>query len=69
MPVRESWNRKYQAVGGRGWGGNFNVNGMLSALRHDRVNMSGPLCPYPQVAVYKGTGDTDLASNFVCKPQ
>jgi hypothetical protein len=26
-----------------------------------------PLCPYPQVATYKGTGDTDNAANFVCK--
>jgi hypothetical protein len=25
-----------------------------------------PLCPYPQVAKYKGTGSTDEASNFVC---
>jgi feruloyl esterase len=35
----------------------------------NRVNMSRPLCPYPQVAVYKGTGDSNLASNFVCKAQ
>jgi feruloyl esterase len=26
-----------------------------------------PLCPYPQVAVYKGVGSTDDAANFVCK--
>jgi feruloyl esterase len=26
-----------------------------------------PLCPYPQTAVYKGSGSTDDASNFVCK--
>lgn len=26
-----------------------------------------PLCPYPQVAVYKKTGGTDDAVNFVCK--
>ena len=38
-------------------------------VNNDRVNMSRPLCPYPQVAVYKGTGDTNLASNFVCKSQ
>jgi feruloyl esterase len=25
-----------------------------------------PLCPYPQTAQYKGTGDTNDASNFVC---
>lgn len=26
-----------------------------------------PLCPYPQVAVWKGTGSTDDAANFVCQ--
>lgn len=25
-----------------------------------------PLCPYPQVARYKGTGSTDDAANFTC---
>jgi len=25
-----------------------------------------PLCPYPQVARYKGSGSTDDAANFVC---
>jgi feruloyl esterase len=31
------------------------------------VNRTRPLCPYPQVAHYKGTGSTDEAANFVCK--
>jgi feruloyl esterase len=26
-----------------------------------------PLCPYPQVATYKGSGGTDDAANFVCR--
>ena len=26
-----------------------------------------PLCPYPQHAVYTGTGSTDQAENFVCR--
>jgi feruloyl esterase len=26
-----------------------------------------PLCPYPQVAVYKGSGSTDDAANFACR--
>ncbi len=30
------------------------------------VNMTRPLCPYPQVAKYKGTGDTNEAGNFEC---
>ena len=28
--------------------------------------MTRPLCPYPQFAQYKGTGDTNSAENFVC---
>ena len=31
------------------------------------VDRTRPLCPYPQVARYKGTGDTNVASNFSCK--
>ena len=31
------------------------------------VDMSRPLCPYPQVAVYKGTGSTHDAASFSCK--
>ncbi|HEY5619908.1 MAG TPA: tannase/feruloyl esterase family alpha/beta hydrolase [Vicinamibacterales bacterium] len=31
------------------------------------VDRTRPLCPYPQVAVYAGTGSTDEAASFVCK--
>jgi len=30
------------------------------------VKMTRPLCAYPQVAKYKGTGDTNDAASFVC---
>jgi hypothetical protein len=33
------------------------------------VKMTRPLCPYPQVAKYKGAGDTNDAANFTCTPQ
>ena len=33
----------------------------------NRVDMSRPLCSYPQLAQYKGVGSTNDASNFVCK--
>jgi len=36
-------------------------------VTNDHVDMSRPLCPYPQVAVYKGSGSTNDAANFVCK--
>jgi tannase/feruloyl esterase len=29
--------------------------------------MTRPLCPHPQVATYKGSGDPNDAANFVCK--
>ncbi len=31
-----------------------------------RVKMTRPLCPYPQSAKYKGTGDSNDAANFEC---
>ena len=31
-----------------------------------KVDRTRPLCPYPQVAAYKGSGSTDDAANFVC---
>jgi hypothetical protein len=31
------------------------------------TEMTRPLCPYPQVATYKGGGDSNDASNFVCR--
>ena len=36
-------------------------------VTNNRVDMVRPLCPYPQVAQYKGTGSTNDAANFVCK--
>jgi feruloyl esterase len=37
-----------------------------SRLRDGKADRTRPLCPYPQVAKYKGTGSTDEAANFVC---
>ena len=34
--------------------------------RDGAVDRSRPLCPYPQVASYTGSGSTDDANNFVC---
>ena len=31
------------------------------------IDKTRPLCPYPQVAAYKGAGDTNDAANFVCR--
>ena len=40
-----------------------------SRMRNGQVDRTRPLCPYPQVAQYKGSGSTDEAANFVCKAQ
>lgn len=34
-----------------------------------QVDRTRPLCPYPQTAVYDGSGDTNNAANFSCKVQ
>jgi feruloyl esterase len=33
-----------------------------------KVDRTRPLCPYPQVARYNGSGSIDEASNFTCRP-
>ena len=33
---------------------------------YGEIDRTRPLCPYPQVAKYKGSGSTDDAANFVC---
>ncbi|HXH24432.1 MAG TPA: tannase/feruloyl esterase family alpha/beta hydrolase [Vicinamibacterales bacterium] len=38
-----------------------------SRVRDGKVDRTRPLCPYPQVAVYSGSGTTDDAANFVCR--
>lgn len=39
---------------------------LASHLDKGKVAFSRPLCVYPQVAKYKGTGDNTDAANFVC---
>ena len=40
---------------------------IASHVSGTRVDMTRPLCPYPQLAQYKGVGSTNDAANFVCK--
>jgi len=39
---------------------------IASRIRDGKTDRTRPLCPYPQVATYKGTGSTDDAANFSC---
>jgi feruloyl esterase len=43
----------------------------LDAVRRDQsgaTTRSRVLCPYPTIAHYTGSGSTDEARNFVCRP-
>ncbi|MBV8730310.1 MAG: tannase/feruloyl esterase family alpha/beta hydrolase, partial [Acidobacteriia bacterium] len=51
------------------WVENGTAPETLTAARRDQtgaITRSRPLCQYPLVARYKGTGSTDEASSFVC---
>ncbi|HEY3744544.1 MAG TPA: tannase/feruloyl esterase family alpha/beta hydrolase, partial [Bryobacteraceae bacterium] len=45
----------------------------LTAVRYKQnrpasgIERTRPICPYPQVAKYKGSGSTDDAASFECK--
>jgi feruloyl esterase len=36
-------------------------------VANNRVDMTRPLCPYPQIAVYSGVGSTNDSANFACR--
>ena len=40
---------------------------VASHAANGQVDRTRPLCPYPKVAQYKGSGSMDDAANFVCK--
>ncbi len=40
---------------------------IASHATRGQVDRTRPLCPYPQTAVYQGSGSTDEATNFACK--
>jgi feruloyl esterase len=59
MAVIERWREDGQAP-----------NQIVAAhVTNAQVDLTRPLCPYPEVAVYKGSGSTNDAANFACKAQ
>ena len=62
-PTR-STGRRARAVGGAGQGAG--TDRRVARRPTAQVDRTRPLCPYPQVATYKGTGSTDDAANFTC---
>lgn len=51
--------------------GGIAPNQITASITRPSANLdrSRPLCAYPEVAVYKGTGSTDDAANFTCRVQ
>ena len=43
------------------------ATGFVDNMPSKGVAITHPLCPYPQTAHYRGTGDTKDAANFVCQ--
>ena len=39
---------------------------MASKVDDGKTALARPLCVYPQVETYKGSGDVNDAANFVC---
>jgi feruloyl esterase len=42
---------------------------VASHSTNGQVDRTRPLCPYPQVAKYRGTGSIDDAGSFACTTQ
>jgi feruloyl esterase len=40
---------------------------LATHVTNGQPDRTRPLCPYPKVAQYKGSGSIDDAANFVCK--
>src|SRR6185436_4155420 len=60
LTALENWVEKKQAPA--------SIDAARNAGRGGTARTRG-LCPYPQVATYKGSGSVDEAANFVCKYQ
>ena len=48
------------------WSSTGKAPNVMQAVKA-KSTISRPICPYPQVAIYKGHGDQDAASSFICK--
>jgi feruloyl esterase len=58
LTAMEEWREKRQAPA--------HILATRTANQQGRTEMTRPLCPYPQFAMYRGDGSTDDAKNFVC---
>jgi feruloyl esterase len=42
---------------------------IASSIQGGQIVRTRPLCPYPEVARWTGTGNTNAAANFVCQEE
>jgi feruloyl esterase len=57
FPALQQWVEQKQAPDGL----------VASRIENGKEVRTRPLCAYPEIATYKGSGSTDDAANFVCK--
>ena len=72
MPL-SGWNGKFQGIGNGGFAGAIGYEALAGAVQHrdamdpaSAVERNRPLCAYPNLARYKGSGGTDDAAHFEC---
>ena len=58
---------KVLITGGAGFVGSFIATKFVDGDSKKGVAFQRPLCPYPQVAMYKGSGNMNDAANFACQ--
>ena len=65
-PRRDADHAIFTALGQ--WVENGKAPGTIFAFKpgKDDTHMTRPLCPYPQAAKYKGSGDPNVAASFSC---
>jgi hypothetical protein len=63
MPAE--WNGRFMMVGNGGFAGEP-TDSRANEITDGKLARSRPLCVYPQMARYKGTGSIDDFANFTC---
>jgi feruloyl esterase len=56
----------FHCAGGGGCDSFDRLTALIDWVEHGKAVRTRPLCPYPQVAKYKGTGSIDDAASFAC---
>jgi feruloyl esterase len=65
-PKKDAYLALQQWVEGGSAPGEIVATKYKGGIESSEVEMTRKICPYPEVAKYKGTGDTKVAESFVC---